>query len=703
MIVVAAAPRPVLGICPEERGVNHETRAEAWAAVATTMGEFASEDGQIVIPNKTIVAGAAAPACARAQLEQDDPELGTRGGARIAIGTRQRDESTMNASKTRHQAIAVIDFGGQYAHLIATKVRRQKVLAEIRQPDDPPELLASYRGIILSGSPSFSSLEQDSQHTKTILGLDLPVLGFCFGHQEIAKHYGGKVIQGAAEWGRAELHIVGDHPLFAGLDPVEQVWMSHHDSVVSLGPDFEELGSTRLSGTAEAHRFAAIGSDKHRRYGFQFHPEVDDTTHGGQMLSNFVTGICGCEPTWTIEHYLDEQLDRIRDQVGDGSVFLLVSGGVEYTVAAKMFERAIGAERLNMLHIDNGLMRHDESRRVLERFADLGLGEKLHFVDATDDFLGALGNETEPEKKRRIIGTTFIEVFEREARRLGIEDHLLGQGTIYPDTVETGGTKRADVIKTHHNRVPIIEQMIEQGRVIEPLAELYKVEVRELGHKLKIPRELIDRHPFPGPGLGVRLLCSSAEQSDAGPDAACVASIASDAGLAAHVLPVRSVGVKGDLRSYEHPIWITADASWKDIQALSDLLLRKAKGINRCVWGLAPAAPSSFEALAATMTKPRLDLLRRADHAMMEGLRRHGLYDRIWQCPTVLVPLRIDGAGEELCVLRPVHSERAMTASAAELPEALLNELRARIMSLPGISGLAIDLTSKPPGTIEWE
>ncbi len=612
----------------------------------------------------------------------------------------------MNAPKTRHQAIAVIDFGGQYAHLIATKVRQHRVLAEIRQPDDPPELLAEYRGIILSGSPSLSSLEQDSEHTKAILGLDLPVLGFCFGHQEIAKHYGGKVIYGAAEWGRADLHIVSEHPLFAGLEPVEQVWMSHNDSVVALGPDFEELGTTRLSGATDDHRFAAIGSDKHRRYGFQFHPEVDDTTHGGQMMANFVTNICGCEPTWTIEHYLDDQLDRIRDQVGDGSVFLLVSGGVDSTVAAVMFGKAIGADRLKMLHIDNGLMRHDESRRVLKRFATLGIGDKLHFVDATNDFLGALGSETEPERKRQIIGNTFVEVFEREARRLGIEDHLLGQGTIYPDTVETGGTKRADVIKTHHNRVPIIEQMIEQGRVIEPLAELYKVEVRELGRKLDIPRELIDRHPFPGPGLGVRLLCSSAERSaeqQRDGNAAEVASIASEAGLAGHLLPVRSVGVKGDLRSYEHPVWIAGEASWQTIQGLSDLLLRKAKGINRCVWGLAPAAPSSFEALAATMTKERLDLLRQADHAVMEGLRRHGLYDQIWQCPTVLVPLRIDGAGQELCVLRPVHSERAMTATAAELPAALLAELREAIMSLTGISGVAIDLTSKPPGTIEWE
>ncbi len=605
----------------------------------------------------------------------------------------------------QHDAIAVVDFGGQYAHLIATKIRRLRVLAEIRQPEDPPEAYAGYRGIILSGSPSLSSRGEDSAYDRGIFDLDVPILGFCFGHQEIAKHYGGTVIHGGREWGHADLHLRRAHPLFAGLGPVEQVWMSHFDTVAALGPEFEELGYS-LSGDGRVrHANAAIGCDRLRRFGFQYHPEVDDTEHGEEMLANFALGICGCEPSWTMERYVEQQVEQIRAQVGDGSVFLLASGGVDSTVAARLFGEALGPDRLHLLHIDNGLMRKDESREVLARFADLGLDRNLHFVDAGDAFLDALGTATEPERKRHVIGTTFIDVFEREARRLGIEDHLLGQGTIYPDTIETGGTRRADTIKTHHNRVPIIEAMISKGRVVEPLAELYKVEVRELGEMLGIPRGAIWRHPFPGPGLGVRLLCSEGR-----PPSPALAEVggAADAiargfGLHARALPVRSVGVKADLRSYEHPVMLGGDATWDELRRAAGQILEEVSGVNRCVWSLAPGTPSRFENLAATMTRPRLDLLREADHAVMEGLRRHGIYDAIWQCPTVLAPLRIDGRGEELCIVRPVHSARAMTATPAALPAALIDELREQILSLPGISGLALDLTSKPPGTIEWE
>ena len=397
-----------------------------------------------------------------------------------------------------HDAIAVIDFGGQYAHLIATKVRRQGVLAEIRQPEDPIESFAAYKGIILSGSPSLASQGEDSAYTKEIYDLDIPILGFCFGHQEIAKHYGGTVVHGGREWGQADLHLAGEHPLFRGLGPVEQVWMSHFDSVTKLGPGFRELAWSATSEAAPGHRNAAIGSDSSKRYGFQFHPEVDDTTHGGQMLANFALEICGCRPSWNASGQLDEQLDRIREGAGDRSVFLLASGGVDSTVAAALIGRALGPPRLHLLHIDNGLMRKNESARVLELFASLGLDENLHFKDAGEDFLSALEDVVEPERKRRIIGDTFVSVFQDEARRLGIENHLLGQGTIYPDTIETGGTRRAHTIKTHHNRVPVIEQLIAEGKVIEPLVELYKVEVRELGQKLGIPSEALARHPFPG-------------------------------------------------------------------------------------------------------------------------------------------------------------------------------------------------------------
>jgi GMP synthase (glutamine-hydrolysing) len=604
-----------------------------------------------------------------------------------------------------HDAVAVIDFGGQYAHLIATKIRRHQVLAEIRQPEDASEDLRKYKGIIISGSPALASQGDESQYNKEIYDLDVPILGLCFGHQELAQHYGGKVVHGGREWAQSDMHLVREHPLFEGLGPVERVWMSHFDSVVEVGPDFEELGYTMLGETGKIHHFAAIGSDKHHRYGFQFHPEVDDTVHGDAMLANFVLNICGCKPTWVMSGYIEEEVERIRHQVGDRSVFLLASGGVDSTVAAKLFGMALGADRLRLLHIDNGLMRKSESESVVEMFKDLGLGDNLHFVDATVDFLGALDGEVEPEKKRTLIGNTFIEVFEREAKRLGIEDHLLGQGTIYPDTIETGGTKRADTIKTHHNRVPIISRMIEQGKVVEPLSELYKVEVRELGEKLGIPHDLVWRHPFPGPGLGVRLLCSSGEErtADLSELAASVAEAGARIGIDAKVLPIKSVGVKADVRSYEHPVMLSGGGAWTQLLETAGTILKTVKGINRCVWNLSPKTPTSFKPLPATTTSERLDLLREVDYLVMDGLRRHGIYDSIWQCPTVLAPLEIDGKGKELCIIRPVHSERAMTASAAQIPRALVRELQESILPLDGISGLSLDLTSKPPGTIEWE
>ena len=605
-----------------------------------------------------------------------------------------------------HDAIAVIDFGGQYAHLIATKIRRRGVLAEIRQPEDPIEAFAGYKGIVISGSPSLSSHGEDSTYTKEIYDLDIPILGFCFGHQEIAKHYGGEVVHGGREWGHADLQLTGEHALFQGLAPVEPVWMSHYDSVVSVGPEFRELGFTVTGEAGEhEHRFAAIGSDSLRRYGFQFHPEVDDTVHGDDMIANFVLEVCGCAPTWSMEAFLDAEVEKVKKQVGDDSVFLLASGGVDSTVAAVLLGQALGSDRLHLLHIDNGLMRKDESAQVLEMFQELGLGENLHFRDASDAFLAALDGVIEPEAKRRRIGDTFISVFQEEAERLGISHHLLGQGTIYPDTIETGGTRRADTIKTHHNRVPIIEEMIAAGKVVEPLAELYKVEVRELGERLGIPREALWRHPFPGPGLGVRALCSDGTPDRDGFDLAepAAAELAATFGLRSLLLPIRSVGVKADLRAYEHPVLLSGDVPWQKLIGAVSTLTAQVPGINRCVWNLGKTHPTSARPLAVGMTRGRMDLLREADHIVMEALRTSGLYDAVWQCPTVLLPVELGEGRGETIVVRPVRSQRAMTAMPVELPPVVLEQLREKILGMDGVSGLLLDVTSKPPGTIEWE
>jgi GMP synthase (glutamine-hydrolysing) len=603
-----------------------------------------------------------------------------------------------------HDKIAVIDFGGQYAHLIATKVRRLKVLAEILQPEDPVEAFASFKGIILSGSPALASHGEDGGYDPRIYDLPIPILGFCFGHQEIAKHYGGQVEHTQREYGPAILRTAGQSPIFHGLGPDETVWMSHGDTVTVLPEGFEEVGVSLASADAPPHRNAAIACDARKRYGFQFHPEVDDTVHGEEMLRNFVLGICGCRPDWTMERFGDEEAERIRAQVGDLGVFLLASGGVDSTVCAVLLGQALGPERVHLLHIDNGLMRKNESAQVVEEFMKRGLGQNLHFIDATARFLEALEGVVEPERKRRIIGDTFIDVFRDEASRLDLHQTLLAQGTIYPDTIETGGTKRADTIKTHHNRVPIIEEMIAEGRVVEPIAELYKVEVRELGETLGLPEEMVWRHPFPGPGLGIRLLCSDGVPVPEAPGASeQLERVVAPMGLGGRILPVRSVGVKADLRSYEQPVLLWGGLPWAMAETLAARVFQEVPGVNRCVVDLTGQGFEVAVPRAATVTRERLDLLREADAIVMEGLRRHGLYREVWQCPTVFVPLTLDGRGSEFVVLRPVLSERAMTARPALLPEPLLDELCERLFDLHEISGIGLDITTKPPGTIEWE
>jgi len=605
----------------------------------------------------------------------------------------------------KHDAIAVIDFGGQYAHLIATKVRARRVLSEILQPEAPVEMFERYKGIIISGGPALSSMNEDSTYTKEIFDLDIPILGLCFGHQEIAKHYGGTIAHRGEEWGHTMLHPDTHHPLFNGLGSSEQVWMSHYESVIRLGPDFQEIGYTTTHGGEKRHSNAAIASDELKRYGFQFHPEVDDTPHGEVMIANFVQDICGCSPTWTMENYIQDTIENIRSLAGKKSVFLLVSGGVDSTVAARLLGMALGPDRLHLLHIDNGLMRKDESRSVIEMFESFGLDKKLRFVDAGETFINALEGVVEPEEKRVIIGNTFVEVFENEALELNLQDYLLGQGTIYPDTIETGGTKRADTIKTHHNRVPVIERMVLEGKVLEPLSDLYKVEVRQLGEELGIAKNVLWRHPFPGPGLGVRLLCSNgkSDPNDLERLDREVEAIASGTGFHASSLPIRSVGVKADLRSYEHPVLLTGEESWERIMEVSASILAEVEGINRCIWNMTGKLPTSLHSLPATTTPERLELLREVDHIVMNALVSHEVYDSIWQCPTVMVPLMIDGHGSELVIIRPVHSRRAMTASPVRLSRGLMDELCNRILAFSAVSGLCLDVTCKPPGTIEWE
>ncbi|MCD6499779.1 MAG: glutamine-hydrolyzing GMP synthase [Deltaproteobacteria bacterium] len=606
------------------------------------------------------------------------------------------------ASILSPDTIAVIDFGGQYAHLIAAKLRGTGVHARLCPPDVLALELSGYKGIILSGSPDRSSEGEGDDYDHGIFDLDIPILGLCYGHQEIAKHYGGTVRHEGMEFGPAALRHTGDDPLLKGVASVETVWMSHGDTVVERPEGFEELGYTEGDPPGQN---AAIGSLALKRYGLQFHPEVDDTPSGGRILLNFAQSICGCRRDWNMDEYGKRATEEIRRAVGDRNVLLLASGGVDSTVCAWLISRAVGPDRLYLLHVDTGLMRHDESRQVVAWFEGHDVSHHVIHRDASQEFLAALSQAVDPEVKRGIIGAAFVAVLEREVRRLDLSRFVMAQGTIYPDTIESGGSKRAAVIKTHHNRVPVVQEMIDSGRMIEPLRDLYKVEVRELGRMLDIPSEALDRHPFPGPGIGVRVLCHDG-QPIIGPTQADVEQAAKRYGFHAVALPVRSVGVKGDLRSYEQPIAFFGHSKGFAQEAAIEAavgVINQVAGINRAVllwgnWDEIDPRP-----VRRNLTKSRVNVAREADRLVHEALVRYGVLNEIWQCPVVLVPVGLTDRGGDLVVLRPVLSKRAMTARPARLPRALMEELAPEMLCLKDVWGVALDVTAKPPGTIEWE
>jgi GMP synthase (glutamine-hydrolysing) len=390
--------------------------------------------------------------------------------------------------------------------------------------------------------------------------------------------------------------------------------------------------------------------------------------------------------------------------VGDRNVFLFVSGGVDSTVAFALLNRALGEDRVTGLYVDNGFMRKDETRLVQYSLLAAGF-HNLNVVDASDRFLDAVAGVTDPQEKRRIVGNTFLDVRDTALADLKLdpEHWMLGQGTLYPDIIESGGTQHAAVIKTHHNRVDVIQEMIEKGWVIEPLAQLYKDEVREVGRELGLPEALIGRHPFPGPGLSVRCLCSTGEEDPVEPDVQRRADeLAKAFGLRAVVLPVKSVGVQGDFRTYAHPAVLVGESDWRRLEAVSTAMTNAIPEVNRVVYLLQPNAPPDLHPKPGTLTKDRLDLLREADDLAMRGIEEFGLSDEIFQMPTVLLPLSSDGRNESV-VLRPLASKDVMTARFAEIPLDQAHQLAARIMALNAFACVLYDVTHKPPATMEWE
>jgi GMP synthase (glutamine-hydrolysing) len=518
------------------------------------------------------------------------------------------------------QSIVVLDFGAQYSQLIARRIREQKIFSVVLPFNASLEEIRSYSpvGIILSGGPS-SVYDKGAPHAdKKVFDLGLPVLGICYGLQFMVYALGGKVRPAAKrEYGHAKVEIQeSGSQLFQGLPKLLAVWMSHGDSAEELPPGFRLTAKT-------PNAVAAIENAERKMWAVQFHPEVHHTPLGKDILRNFALNICGAKPSWTPQHFIDATVAQVKQQVGKGRAICALSGGVDSSVAAVLVDRAMrdasGKSRLTCVFVNNGVLRKNEFEKVQKNLRD-NLGLHLVAVDATDRFMKKLAGVTDPEKKRKIIGKEFIAVFDQEARRIARQEgnvKWLVQGTLYPDVIESRSVRGpSQVIKSHHNVGGLPAKM--KLKLIEPLKDLFKDEVRRIGRDLGMPEDILQRQPFPGPGLAVRIL--------------------------------------------------------------------------------------------GEVTKERADLLRECDEIVVGEIKKAGLYQKIWQSFAVLLPVMSVGVmGDQrtyayTCAIRAVHSEDGMTADWVPLPYEVLKTISNRIVNeVRGVNRVVYDITSKPPGTIEWE